>query len=124
MTRKTNNVAELADLMIEVHRSCTMGNADFCASLISCATSIAARDGLTNELVLKMVVESATNSLAVVRAHEQLEARNAYTEEEVADIKLQQNIAKWRHCVRHLPADDPRHIVAANALKKHAQAQH
>lgn len=121
---KSTNVAELADVMMKVHAGCTMGNGDFCASLISCAVSIAARDGLTDEQVLKHAVESATNALAVVRASQQLEAKSAYTPEQVADIKHQQNLVKWRHAIATFPAEDPRHVTAKAALKKHGEALH
>lgn len=126
MTRKTDNVAELADLMIEVHRKCTMGNADFCASLISCAVSIAGRDGLSDERVLKHVMESATSALSVVRANQHLEAGggSGLTPEAIAQVKLEQNIVKWKHAVRTFPADDPRHVVAKQALAEHARSQH
>lgn len=121
---KSTNVSELADVMIAVHRACTMGNADFCASLISCAVSIAARDGLTDEQVLKHAVESATSALGVVRANQQLEARTAYTEDEVRDIKRQQDVVKWKHAIAKLPADDPRHVAAKAALKKAGEGLH
>lgn len=124
MKTKTTNVAELADVMIEVQRNCTMGNADFCASLISCSVSVAARDGLTDEQVLKHTIECATNALAVVRANQQLETKSAYTPEEVADIKHQQNLVKWRHAVATFPADDARHVAAKKALQKHGEALH
>jgi hypothetical protein len=121
---KSTTVAELADVMIGVHRDCALNNADFCASLISCAVSIAARDGLTDEQVLKHAIESATSALGVVRANQQLEAKTAYTDEEVRDIRHQQDVVKWKHAVAKLPADDPRHVAAKAALKKAGEGLH
>ncbi len=73
--KKIQTIDELAATMFEVHTmSEPLGNPEFCAGLVSCAITIAARDGLDDEAVLKMVLDTATTSLAVVRANQKLEA--------------------------------------------------
>ena len=70
-----NTIDALAAHMFKVHDAAEpLGNPEFCCSLISCAITIAARDGLSDEDVLKMVLDTATTSLAVVRAQAKLRA--------------------------------------------------
>ena len=69
-----NTIDELAATMFEVHHMAEpLGNPQFCASMVSCAVTIAARDGLTDKQVVKMIVETATSALVVVRAREELQ---------------------------------------------------
>ena len=75
MSNAIDTIDELAAVMLEIHmRAKPLGNPEFCCSLVSCAITIAARDGLSDEDVLKMVMDTATTSLAVVRAQRELEA--------------------------------------------------
>lgn len=70
-----NTIDELAEVMFEVHDAAEpLGNPEFCCSLISCAITIARRDGIDDEAVLKLVLDTATTSLAVLRAQRELEA--------------------------------------------------
>ena len=71
--RTISSIEELADVMFDVHGATTLDNAEFCASMVSCAVTIAARDGLTDKQVVKMIVETATSALVVVRAREELQ---------------------------------------------------
>ncbi len=68
-----SSIDQLAAVMFEVHEANTLDNAEFCASMVSCAVTIAARDGLTDKQVVKMIVETATTALVTVRAREQLQ---------------------------------------------------
>ncbi len=68
-----SGIDQLAAVMFEVHEATTLDNAEFCASMVSCAVTIAARDGLTDKQVVKMIVETATTALVTVRAREQLQ---------------------------------------------------
>lgn len=72
---KITTIDELAEKMFEVHgQAASLGNPEFCCSLISCAITIAKRDGLDDEAVLKMVLDTATTSLAVHKAQLELMA--------------------------------------------------
>lgn len=70
-----DTIDKLAEVMFEVHDAAeSLGNPEFCCSLISCAITIAARDGVDDEAVLKLVLDTATTSLAVLRAQRELQA--------------------------------------------------
>lgn len=71
------SIDDLADVMFKVYGITTLPNEDFCQSLVSCAVSVAARSGLSDEEVLRMVVEGATGALAVVRARMVLAERSS-----------------------------------------------
>jgi len=114
---KTKTVAELADVMFDVHRDCELSNADFTSSLISCAVSIGVRDGLTDEALVKHVVESATTALAAIRTRLALMGEGI-DDEEYAALKAAQDRIKHQHAVDNLPADDRRHIESKAALAK------
>ena len=64
------NVDELAAVMFEVLRCYEGSNADFAASMVSCAVTVGVRDGLDDEAVLRMVERTAKASLEVARAQQ------------------------------------------------------
>ena len=73
--RKITSIDELAATMFEVHAMAEpLGNPEFCCSLVSCAVTIAKRDGLDDEAVIKMVLDTTTTALAVQRAQRELMA--------------------------------------------------
>ena len=65
------DIDELAAVMIEVKQAFQGGNADFAASMVSCAVIIGAHDDVDDETILWMVTETAKNSLAVAHARRQ-----------------------------------------------------
>ena len=42
-----SSIDQLADVMFKVHGASDLDNAEFCASMVSCAITVAARDGLS-----------------------------------------------------------------------------
>ncbi len=78
-----SSIEELADVMFDVHQASDLDNSDFCASMISCAVSVAARDGLGDKAVFEIIIRSATAALVTVRAREQLQKLGLDTNLEV-----------------------------------------
>ena len=66
------SIDELADVMFKVHGVTTLDNAEFCASMVSCAITVAARDGLGDKAIFDMVLKAATAALVTVRTEEKL----------------------------------------------------
>lgn len=79
------SIDDLADVMFEVHQRCEapIDNAEFCASMVSCAVTLAARDGLGDKAIFDLIVRSATSALVTVRAHEEFRKRGLDTNLEV-----------------------------------------
>ena len=70
-----SSIDELADVMFDVHQASDLDNSDFCASMVSCAVSVAARDGLGDKAVFDIIIKSATAALVTVRTQEELRKR-------------------------------------------------
>lgn len=67
-----SSIDQLADVMFEVHKASNLENVDFCASMVSCAVSVATRDGLTDKEVFDLILKAATASLVTIRARQKL----------------------------------------------------
>lgn len=69
------SIDQLADVMFKVHGACEhpIDNAEFCASMVSCAVTLAERDGLGDKAIFEMVIRAATSALVTIRAKEELE---------------------------------------------------
>ena len=65
------DIRELAVVMFEVKKAFQGSNVDFAVSMVSCAVTINAHDDIDDDIILKMVMESAMNSLAVAHARKQ-----------------------------------------------------
>ncbi len=68
------SIDQLADVMIKVHGLIEepLDNPEFCASMVSCAITVAARDGLGDKAIFDMVLKAATAALVTVRTEEKL----------------------------------------------------
>ncbi len=68
------SIDQLADVMTKVHGLVEepLDNAEFCASMVSCAITVAARDGLGDKAIFDMVLKAATAALVTVRTEEKL----------------------------------------------------
>lgn len=71
------SIDQLAEVMIKVLGACEepLDHADFCDSMISCAVTIAERDGLGDKAIFEMVIRAATSALVTVRARQEFEKR-------------------------------------------------
>lgn len=76
-----SSIDQLAAVMLEVLRACEapLDNADFCDSMVSCAVTVAERDGLGDKAIFEMVIRAATSALVTVRAREELQKRGLDT---------------------------------------------
>ena len=70
-----SSIDQLADVMFKVHGASDLDNAEFCASMVSCAITVAARDGLGDKAIFDMVLKAATAALVTVRTNEKLRAQ-------------------------------------------------
>ncbi len=72
-----SSIDELADLMFTVHQHCVdpIDNEEFAASMVLCAVTLAARDGLDDKAIFEMIIRSATSALVTIRAKEEFERR-------------------------------------------------
>lgn len=71
------SIDQLADVIFDVHQRCEepIDNAEFAASMVSCAVTLAARDGLDDKAIFEMIIRSATSALVTIRAKEEFERR-------------------------------------------------
>ena len=83
--KKITSIDQLAAHMLEVLRACEapLDHADFCDSMVSCAVTIAERDGLGDKAIFEMVIRAATSSLVSIRARQELQKRGLDTNLEV-----------------------------------------
>ena len=77
MKKTITSIDQLADVMFKVHQACEEpdDNAEFCASMVSCAVTLAARDGLEDKAIFDLIIRSATSALVTVRAQEEFRKR-------------------------------------------------
>lgn len=78
---KITSIDQLAGVMLEVFSACEepLDHADFCDSMVSCAVTIAEREGLGDKAIFEMVIRAATSALVTVRARQEFEKRGLDT---------------------------------------------
>jgi hypothetical protein len=79
----TTTIEELADALFDTHQASDLDNGDFCQCLISCAVSIATRDGIEDKEIFDLIIRAATGALVTVRAREEFARRGLDTTLEV-----------------------------------------